>query len=119
MTDKKPEFKHVNKESDLDKLVVGDLVRVCLSRSDKRWMVYEGIIDRKEGFVENFISRSLVEEDSEEITIFSWRIKKRDLGFKEGNISLDGSYKVRLYTPSSPEYQNAKELLEKAGLFHG
>jgi hypothetical protein len=109
MTDKKLELRTVNKEIDLDSLVRGDKVRLILSPYDKPQMVYEGTDSNGQ---ECFIERSLLSHE-----IFSWRITKEDILFKEGTMVLVENYfQITKYKPSSSEYEKAEKLLEQAGL---
>ncbi|MBR9682958.1 hypothetical protein GOV03_00265 [Candidatus Woesearchaeota archaeon] len=120
MTDRKPPKLYMENEADLDNLVIGDRVKVTVSfsefPSDEPWMVYEGTIDGMESFIE-FAGRKW--EHSQGTEIYSLRTKKEDVSFREGTLWVDFSRKTIEYQPSSPEYQNARELLEQAGLYHG
>ncbi len=104
-------FKHVNQKADLDNLVVGDKVEVSLGWPKTALMVYEGIINGKECFISN-------EKESSEEMIYSWRSERKHLQFFQGIIFFNDIHKnLKIYRPTQA-YENAKKLLEQAGLMN-
>lgn len=109
MAEQKAIPKHVNEESDLEKLAVGNLVKVSLDCGETRkWIVYGG----KNGEEESFLEK--VGED-----IFEWSSGRKYLGFDKGCILFNAFHlSLTEYTPSSnpQEYLTRKEILESVGL---
>ena len=101
--------KVVCKEQDLDNLLVGDVVRVSLNYKDDDYMVYEGVLDGEDAFIE-ISERST----SDELVLNSWRSERRFLSFGSTIVTFSHLLHTNLfqYSPNSELYAEKVKLIE-------
>ena len=92
----------VNSERDLGNLVKGDLVKVALLKTPQ-WMVYGGIRNGRDSFIEG----------PHERVIHVWQSERRYLQFPGDNIRLDSLHRNYVaIEPASPDYEEIKSLAD-------
>jgi hypothetical protein len=107
-TKTKPKLVELVSQSDIDKLTIGDLVRIDYEDDVERnlLMVYEGIINEQYSFICKCPWTQNID---------NWRIDRSSLTVRGGSIYLEkGHFNIEEYKPKSKNYKKAQRLLVRA-----
>lgn len=115
MTDERKIAKRIEQKSDLGtKIMPGDLIKATLHYREKE-LVYEGVINGNEAFMEQFdVDSKKFGIDPEKIR--SWRKKREDIKFTPDGIFLHPlDWDLEIYDEKSENYEDKVKSLEVVG----